>query len=111
MSKHLSTGPDLPDEISVSTMATSPDGDGVVLFGGFGGAEDAIMELMSDGQGRVGTWTTLSAKLQYGRWHPVVIPLLMKKDICGLNGIISGTKCIDSLLHILSLDSILDGVL
>ena len=115
MSKHLSTGPALPYGIYASTMATSPDGDGVVLFGGYvgGGANDEIMELKSDGQGGVGTWTILSAKLQYGRrWH-VVIPLLMNKDICGLDGIISatGTKCIDSLLHILSLDSILDGVL
>ena len=113
MSKHLSTGPALPYGIRVSTMETSPDGDGVVLFGGYGGASDTIMELKADGQGGVGTWTTLSAKLQYGRDYHVVIPLLMKKDICGLDGIISatGTKCIDSLLHILSLDSILDGVL
>ena len=49
----------------------------------------AILELKSDGQGGVGTWTTLSAKLQYGRWHHVVIPLLMEKNICGLNGIVS----------------------
>ena len=116
MSKHLSTGPALPYGIYYSAMATSPDGDGVILFGGYvgGGDIDAIMELKSDGQGGVGTtWTILSAKLQYGRSFHVVIPLLMNKDICGLDGIISatGTKCIDSLLHILSLNSILDGVL
>ena len=90
MSKHLSTGPALPYGIYASTMATSPDGGGVVLFGGHGGAQDTIMELKSDVQGGVGTtWTTLSAKLQYGRRLHVIIPLLMNKNICGLNGIVS----------------------
>ena len=91
MSKHLSTGPALPYGQWGSRMATSPDGDGVVLFGGYAGGayKDAIMELKADGQGGVGTWTTLSAKLQYGRYYHVVIPLLMNTNICGLNGIVS----------------------
>ena len=77
-------------------MATSPDGNGVLMFGGTIDLEnsyqasDAILELKSDNQGWVGTWTTLSAKLQYGRFRHVVIPLLMDKDICGINGIVSG---------------------
>ena len=81
MSKHLSTGPALPYGQWGSRMATSPDGDGVVLFGGYAGGayKDAIMELKSDWLGGL-TWTTLSAKLQYGRWHNVVIPLLMDRD-------------------------------
>ena len=73
-------------------MATSPDGNGVIMFGGkLGGTlSDAILELKSDGQGWVGTWTTLSAKLQYARQNHVAIPILMDKEICGLHGIISG---------------------
>ena len=52
---------------------------------------DSILELKADGQGWVGTWTTLSTKLQYARWSHVVIPVFMKKDICGLDGIVSAT--------------------
>ena len=89
MPKYLFTGPALPYGIQDGKMATSPDGNGVVFFGGYGGAQDAILQLKSDGQGGVGTWTTLSAKLQYGRYRHVVIPILMDKDICGLNGIVS----------------------
>ena len=93
MHKHLSTGPPLPYGIYMSAMATSPDGNGVIIFGlsgtASGGASDGILELKSDGQGWVSTWTTLSAKLQYGRSSHVVIPLLMDKNICGLNGIVS----------------------
>ena len=95
MCKHLSTGPALPYGISYSTMATSPDGDGVVLFGGYVGSEvviDAIMELKSDGQGWVSVWTILSAKLQFPRYYHLVIPLLMEKNVCGLDGIVSFSK-------------------
>ena len=98
MPKHLSTGPALPYAIRSSAMATSPDGNGVVLFGGYYGAEDAILELKSDGQGGVGTWTTLTAKLQYGRYYHVVIPILMDKDICGLNGIVSANAGISIII-------------
>ena len=41
---------------------------------------DTILELRSDGQGWVGSWTTLTAKLQHPRsWH-VVIPVFTDKD-------------------------------
>ena len=92
MYKYLFTGPALPYGIAHSKMATSPDGYGVILFGGVksdSSTSDKILELKADGQGGVGTWTTLSAKLQYGRYFTVVIPLLMEKNICGLNGIVS----------------------
>ena len=92
MSKHLSTGPALPYGIYASTMATSPDGGGVVLFGGHGGAQDTIMELKSDGQGWVSDWTILSAKLQFPREFHLVIPLLMEQNVCGLDGIVSFSK-------------------
>ena len=77
-------------------MATSPDGNGVILVGGKTYSSgwiqlDSILELKADGQGWVGAWTTLSTKLQYPRACHIVIPVLMKKDICGLEGIVSAT--------------------
>ena len=94
--KHLSTGPELPYGLYASAMATSPDGNGVILVGGTSlhyssGNKDSILELKADGQGWVGAWTTLSTKLQYGRYHHIIIPVLMNKNICGLDGIVSPT--------------------
>ena len=86
---HLSTGPSLPYGIGASSLATSPDGNGVILFGGLGGQTidflDSILELRSDGQGWVGSWTTLTAKLQTPRYSHVVTPVFMEKDTCELN--------------------------
>ena len=76
-------------------MATNPNGDGVLLFGGrtfFDKSLDTILELKSDGQGWVGEWTTLTAKLQYARASHIVIPVLMDKEICGLSGIVDPSK-------------------
>ena len=75
-------------------MAPSPDGNGVILVGGMksGGVDlDSILELKADGQGWVGSWTTLTTKLKYARTRHIVIPVLMDKDICGLNGIVPTT--------------------
>ena len=102
--KHLSTGPELPYDIGYSAMATSPDGNGVILVGGSKYSSgvysdsDSILELKADGQGWVGAWTTLTTKLQYARQNHIVIPLLMNKDICGLNGIVSKTTGITKAL-------------
>ena len=94
--KHLSTGPELPYGITYSAMSTSPDGNGVILVGGYssgktGGYDDldSILELKADGQGWVGAWTTLTTKLQYARSSHIVIPVLMNKNICALDGIVS----------------------
>ena len=93
MLKHLSTGPELPYGISgiSGAMAPSPDGNGVILIGGYssGNILDTIFELKADGQGWVGSWTTLSTKLQYARESHLVIPVWMVPNICGLNGIVS----------------------
>ena len=89
--KHLSAGPELPYGLWNSAMATSPDGNGVILVGGYSSYQDSILELKADGQGWVGAWTTLSTKLQYGRNYHIIIPVLMEKDICGSDGIISST--------------------
>ena len=94
MLKHLSTGPELPfgiDSIS-GAMAPSPDGNGVILIGGdssSSGELDTILEMNANGQGWVGSWTTLSTKLQYARNRHIVIPIWMDPNICGLNGIVS----------------------
>ena len=74
-------------------MATSPEGNGVILVGGqsSSGYLDSILELKTDGQGWVGAWTTLSTKLQYARRFHIIIPVLMNKNICGLDGIVSPT--------------------
>ena len=73
-------------------MATNPNGDGVLLFGGrtyFDMSLDTILELKSDGQGWVGEWTTLTAKLQHARRHHTVIPISMDENSnCDLSGII-----------------------
>ncbi len=76
-------------------MAPSPDGNGVILIGGMDSSYnilDTILELKADGQGWVGSWTTLSTKLQYARDTHVVIPVLMDKGNCELSGISSKSK-------------------
>ena len=85
MPKQLSTGPELPYFISSGAMASSPDGKGVILFGGKRQVPDLdkysdILELRSDGKGWVGPWTTLTAKLQYPRSFHVVIPIVTDID-------------------------------
>ncbi len=77
-------------------MAPSPDGNGVILIGGQSNPNDPypgkfILELKADGQW-VGSWTTLTTKLQYARGAHVVIPVLMDKDNCGLSVISSTSK-------------------
>ena len=55
-------------------MAKSPDGRGVILFGGFGdenGYEKRILELRADAN----SWTILEITLENGRFRHVVIPL------------------------------------
>ena len=72
-------------------MATTPDGNGVILVGGRSPLTyylDSILELKADGHGWVGAWTTLSTTLQYPRHVHIVIPVLMNEDICGLDGIV-----------------------
>ena len=91
---YSSPGPELPYGIRTSAMAQNPDGNGIILFGGVSsfGMLDSILELKSDDQGWVGAWTILTTKLQFPRAYHVVIPVLMDKNICGLNGIVSDAK-------------------
>ena len=83
----------MPYDIYGGAMASSPDGNGVILFGGYRWSTDkildSILELKSDGEGWLGSWTILTAKLQYARYYHVVIPVVMDVDTCGINGIVS----------------------
>ena len=71
----LFAGPELPYKLYGSAMATSPDGEGVILFGGKNGdknaREDTLLEL------RFGSdrWITLPQKLSQPRDSHVVIPI------------------------------------
>ena len=93
MSKQLFIGPELPYDVRDGAMASSPDGNGVIFFGGgrysTGNALDSILELKSDGDGWLGSWTILTAKLQYARYRHVVIPVVMDIGTCVINGIVS----------------------
>ena len=68
------TGPSLPYSLSQSAMAKSPDGRGVILFGGRSDENDyekRILELRADDN----SWTILDKTLENGRYAHVVIPL------------------------------------
>ena len=65
------TGPSLPYGLS-STMAESPDGKGVILFGGYSGeSEKRILELRAGAN----SWNILDITLENARSGHVVIPL------------------------------------
>ena len=68
-------GPSLPFKLTSSAMATSPDGGGVILFGGWNidkyVFEDTLLELRYDSD----KWTTLPQKLKQPRYKHVVIPI------------------------------------
>ena len=72
---NIFAGPPLPYKLEYSAMATSPDGGGVILFGGWNddksANEDTILELRYDSD----KWTKLPQKLKQPRWGHVVIPI------------------------------------
>ena len=65
----------MPYKLHDSAMATSPDGGGVILFGGYndakGANEDTNLELRYDSD----KWTKLPQKLKQSRAEHVVIPI------------------------------------
>ena len=68
------TGPTLPYALNSNAMAESPDGRGVLLFGGGSDEndyEDRILELRSGPN----SWNILDVTLEIGRYGHVVIPL------------------------------------
>ena len=68
-------GPSLPYKLYSSAMATSPDGGGVILFGGWnddkGTKEDTLLELRFGAD----NWTILPQKLKRPRNLHLVIPI------------------------------------
>ena len=72
---NIFAGPPLPYKLYRSAMATSPDGGGVILFGGFnhdkGDYEDTLLELRFGAD----NWTILPQKLKQPRYGHVVIPI------------------------------------
>ena len=89
------TGPKLPSGRKGTVMITTPDKNGVLMFGGYdenGNSLDTILQMKSDGKNWVDGWTTLEAKLKYPRYYHVVIPILMAKDKCDLNTIVEMPK-------------------
>ena len=70
----------MPYDVYGGAMAPSLDGNGVILVGGTiysSGHTDTILELKSDGQGWVGSWTILTTKLHHARAYHVLIPVIM----------------------------------
>ena len=70
----------MPYDVYGGAMAPSLDGNGVILVGGTiysSGHTDSILELKSDGQGWVGSWTILTTKLQHPRAYHVLIRVIM----------------------------------
>ena len=68
------TGPALPYGLDNSAMAESPDGRGVLLFGGIShenSYEDRILELHAGAN----SWNILDITLENGRNRHMVIPL------------------------------------
>ena len=67
------TGPSLPNSLYYSAMAESPDGRGVILFGGDPEIdyEKRILELLAGAD----EWKILNVTLENGRYSHVVIPL------------------------------------
>ena len=72
---NIFAGPSLPYKLLFSAMATSPDGGGVILFGGWNrdkpGPEDTLLELRFGAD----NWTILPQKLKQPRDNHVVIPI------------------------------------
>ena len=64
----------MPYGLAYSAMAESPDGRGVLLFGGWSDEnsyEDRILELRAGAN----SWNILDITLKNGRYEHVVIPL------------------------------------
>ena len=56
-------------------MATSPDGGGVILFGGYNGDKDANEDTILELRYGSDKWNTLPQKLKQPRREHVVIPI------------------------------------
>ena len=66
-------GPTLPfNFVFESAMAESPDGNGVLMFGGqIGGRPDKIIQLRAGAN----SWAILNQTLKYAKYQHTVIPI------------------------------------
>ena len=66
-------GPTLPfNYVLDSAMAESPDGNGVLMFGGqIGGLPDKVIELRAGAN----SWAILNQTLKYAKYQHAVIPI------------------------------------
>ena len=68
-------GPPLPYKLAGSAMATSPDGGGVILFGGYNRDKNANEDTLLELRFGANEWTPLPQKLKQPRGGHVVIPI------------------------------------
>ena len=71
----LFAGPPLPYKLYQSAMATSPDGGGVILFGGANMDKDDYKDTLLELRFGANEWTPLPQKLKQPRSGHVVIPI------------------------------------
>ena len=65
----------MPYRLVQSAMAQSPDGGGVLIFGGINYSDYVIEKSILEMRAGANSWTILDIKLKYGRKSHVVIPL------------------------------------
>ena len=69
------TGPSLPYLLYDSAMAESPDGKGVLIFGGYNQDEKIMENRILELRAGADSWTILNVTLQKGRSRHTVIPI------------------------------------
>ena len=69
------SGPSLPYKLASSAMATSPNGGGVILFGGRNDDKSANEGTILELRFNADEWTPLPQKLNQPRKQYVVIPI------------------------------------
>ena len=81
----MNQGPKLPYNVSKAAMITNPEGNGLILVGGWnaniGKPSNIILELKNNES----TWEKLKATLHFGRQYPLIIPISKKQSKCGMN--------------------------
>ena len=88
-------GPNLPYQVRLSQMVTSPDGNGIILIGGqyiklrrdinfheSWNISAKILELRRHSNGWASSWTTMKQKLKYARHYHVAIPIPNEFTTC-----------------------------
>ena len=65
----------MPYAVSDSAMAESPDGRGVLLFGGYNAAENSNEDRILELRAGANSWNILDINLENGRNRHVVIPV------------------------------------